>query len=363
MKYMIQILSVIGFGVILLILPRLIPFSDNQILIRLTIIGVAFLLTLRAFKKLFYNTQVSDSTKSNLMSGYVVIIMILILEGVFSIVPKSNGSGHSYGAKLWFRYYWRPMNSYAFRDEEPQNHKKTIFFVGDSFTAAQGINSIEDRFSNLVGKQLEGYQAITLAVNGADTRREYSLMRDFIDKSGITPDVIVLNYFGNDIDKVAMSKGLNFEGIQPYEHLGKIPLFFIEGSYLVNFLYWSFPHASAEGYIAFLEKAYNDSAIFQAHKKDLKQFIYYANEHDIKMYVTIIPFMQDVEFSNVLYGNKISTFFKNNQVETIDLGTTISDIDANERTINANDGHASKLVHKRFSEKLIEVIGANKAVY
>ena len=47
--------------------------------------------------------------------------------------------------------YWKPINSYGYRDIEHVNlkEKKLPFVVGDSFVAGHGIKNYKDLFSNV----------------------------------------------------------------------------------------------------------------------------------------------------------------------------------------------------------------------
>jgi lysophospholipase L1-like esterase len=116
----------------------------------------------------------------------------------------SHGSGEAYSGKIWGERYWNPLNKFGFRDEEPKNGKNNVFFVGDSFTAGWGIKKIEDRFSEITAKELKKTGKIINEINlgryGADTQLEFQIFNKFIQKSKISPNHIVLQYFVNDMD-------------------------------------------------------------------------------------------------------------------------------------------------------------------
>ena len=87
------------------------------------------------------------------------------------------------------------------------------------FTAGHGIINTEDRVSNLVGAKLKKYQSINLGINGADSKKEYKTMINFIEKSGIPPKKLILQYYGNDIEHSAYFYGAPLINVKPYKNL------------------------------------------------------------------------------------------------------------------------------------------------
>lgn len=84
-----------------------------------------------------------------MLSGCITLSLLKIL---FMFIPRSHGVGHSLGSNLWFGYYWKPLNSFGYRDREPDPSRPSVLFLGDSFTAGHGINHKKDRFSDQVGE-------------------------------------------------------------------------------------------------------------------------------------------------------------------------------------------------------------------
>jgi predicted CopG family antitoxin len=91
--------------------------------------------------------------------------------------------------------------------------------VGDSFTAGHGLKSVDDRFSNMVGKELnkksKNIDIINIGKPNLDSRSEYEEMKNVLYLTRIKPQKIILQYFGNDIEGVAADNGLIFEGFRP----------------------------------------------------------------------------------------------------------------------------------------------------
>ena len=72
---------------------------------------------------------------------------------------SSDAFGHTLASRQWFAKYWKPINSFGYRDIEHDlknlGGKKLLFVVGDSFVAGHGITNPRDRFSDVLGAQLE----------------------------------------------------------------------------------------------------------------------------------------------------------------------------------------------------------------
>lgn len=332
--------------------------AGNIIYLRLALLIALMVEGIALYKILFVDRKVSkllSGVGSILISSYVFLV---ILEAAFMFIPKSHGAGYALSARLWLERYQKPINSYGYRDTEPQDNGSVVLFVGDSFTEGQGIKSIDGRFSNIVGSKLSSKDKSVTAINigkrGYDSAKEFAAMNKFINKSGITPKTIVLQYFGNDIDETAFAHGIGFNASKAYSNV-PLPLEpFVKGSYFLNFFYWLFPQGDAEPYREFLNKAYKSEDVFSKHLQDLQQFVDYANNHSIRLVVVVFPFLWDTDgSSNELYVNELIDFFNARNIEVVDIYPLLKDIPVMERMINANDGHASVVVNEKVAEEIL----------
>jgi hypothetical protein len=361
-----KILLVIILLLVALAIPQFYP-TGVMIYFRLALLVWILQEIVRLFKAVFFDTKTPKAFVNFGIVVFSLLVVFIVLEAAFMFIPRSHGSHYSLAAKLWLAKYWKPINSYGFRDKEPRNSKNVIFFVGDSFTAGHGLKSINDRFPNIVERELlkKGIpcSVVNIAENGDDTLTEFRRLNNFYYLSKIKPTMIVLQYFGNDIEEIAQQNGIAFEGFHPPKDMNSFLLFVGSGSYLVNYIYWLYPREKfGQPYINFLKRAYHNDIVFGQHKENLMNFIHYARQNSIPLIVVVFPFIQDLEMSDEMYVNDIVRFFEYHHVPTINVSPLIKDIPLKQRIINANDAHASLLVHQIVAKEILKVIDENKLI-
>lgn len=368
------------------------------IYLRLFLLALIFIKSFQLFKIILIDKKNISIIFQNIGTVlFSLFIIFILLEALFMFIPRSHNNNCALSSKLWFAKYWKPINSWGFRDNEPKFNKHVILFVGDSFTAGHGLKSINDRFSNIVGDELlkkKGmYNVINIGKNGLDSRGEYDLMQQFIYLSRIKPEKVILQYNGNDIEFTAyhemlfeinrvlildemihLQQGNHNDFIIDQlvsranviyrlatnvnlPHQYKIFILIGSGSYFLNYLYWSIPQDVYFPYENLLMQAYNNKIVLEKHTDNLKLFIDYAKANSMQLIVVVFPFLNDLEKSNTIYVKDIVNYFNSNHVKTIDVSLLVKDMPVSERTINKNDGHASKIVNKIVAQEILKIIG------
>ncbi|GAB2563018.1 SGNH/GDSL hydrolase family protein [Spirosoma areae] len=289
-----------------------------------------------------------------------LLVLLVFIEMGFMFVAQSQEGGLTLASKIWFERYWPPMTG-DYRDEPKTDTtgKKKVFIVGDSYAAGHGLKSVQERFGNVLANKLGTTEYVTynLGISGSDTRDEYARLLKF----GKTPDVLVLQYFPNDIEKVARDHGLVPAGFTPYSDLPRAVQSLFIKSYLLNYLYWQFPHGNFTPFDVYVRKAYGTPAIINDHLSDLNKFITYAQEHNARLYVVLFPFSHKLK-ETAEYVKPVVDFFRRNKVPMLDAGKLMSDIDIKDRVVGRNDGHASALVNQRVGEGLFKLMQSNPGV-
>lgn len=369
------------------ILPLFFP-TGIAIYFRLLLLFLIFVKSLKLFKIIFIDHKTNKALSNLGTFLFSLLIIFIILEALFMFIPRSHNLYWPLSSKLWFAKYWSPINSLGFRDHEPEFKKQVILFVGDSYTAGYGLKSVEDRFSNMVGSELrkkkERYSVINIGKNGMDSRGEYDLMRQFIHLTRIKPEKIILQYHGNDIEAAAYREGLykvnlsilgeeipimtrmrqvtdNGFMINALDHRVNIPykygflIFLGSGSYFLNYLYWSFPQDNIYmPYEKFITQAFNNKVVLAKHEDDLRLFVDFAQKNSIKLIVLVFPQLENMAWSDLLYGHHVVNFFKTHHVDVINVSELVKNIPLSERIINQNDRHASAKVNRIIAQEILK---------
>ena len=332
------------------------PQSDNWFV---RFAKTAFwLLLIIEILRIFYYGVVKSKAKgliANIVTITVpLVVTVIFLEIIFMYIPQSHEGVLSKASRIWWEKYWHPVNALGYHDKEinPAANKKNMLFVGDSFAAGHGLKNVSERFSDIVGESLnKEYNVYNLGVSGADTRDEARRLKEF----PVKPDVIVLQYFPNDIEKVGREKGLSLAGAQPYADLKGIGLTVVSRFYLPNFIYWQLPHASFSTFENFVQTAYTDTTVLNAHLRDMSDILAYRDSTGAKMYAVFIPFLFQMEKS-AGYTRPVEDFLKKNGVTVVTLDKEIAGIPEKDRVVGKNDGHGSIQLNEAIANKLLRII-------
>lgn len=253
----------------------------------------------------------------------VLFFSILVLEGILTIAPVSMG-GSSLLRLNWIMIYYHPLNSHGFRDDEFDfHHKKTIAFIGDSFTSGIGLKSIKDRYDKVCGEKLRfSANLINLGQPNTGSQKQLNHLKKFTS----TSDIVVYQYYMNDFDETI--KKMSKEDMLPFDEdklntVLKNPL--LSFSYIGNTIFWMFPKywidfEKNEKYLAL----WKSETIMSEHKKELQEIIDYCSLNKKKLYVLVFPEFTSIEFSNALYVNEICNFFVFQGVKVLNVSKIIN---------------------------------------
>ena len=304
------------------------------------------------------NEKLKGGLKNIGMLLYTFFFFLILAEAVLMFMPRSHRAGFTLAAQIWRYNYWKPVNSLGYRDIEPATNGADIIFVGDSFTAGNGTKNAKDRFSDVIRAQAKGQSVANIGVSGADTRREFQNLLGFVESTGAQPKQIVLQYTGNDILNLAMDRGMTIN-VAPNQAPAPLrPL--VEGSYLGNMIFWKLPsQRGTSEFINFYREVFDHPEIFTEHTGHLQQFIDYAAEHNARLTVVLIPFLQSPEVSKDIFEDKIQAFFTAQNIPVINVSELVTDMDPIDRVVNSDDAHSSVEVNKRIAEALLPQLGLN----
>jgi len=252
-----------------------------------------------------------------------------------------------------------PRNHLGYRDREVDERqlrgKKVIVVAGDSFAEGAGIADTRDRFSDRLQEKLGGaYRVLNVSRGGWDTRAEYVALKAY----PFRPDTLILSYYLNDIDSVAMERGLSYWVGKP----GDPPSFvrhFLQGikrwSRLAALVARALPQEARRRYADYVGRAYRDPAIWKAHQADLDRIVAFAKEKRSPLIAVLFPILVDLELSEPIL-ERLRGYFTKRGVPFVDVAALVRDLPVRERIVSIDDPHPSVLVHRRVAEALAAML-------
>lgn len=294
-----------------------------------------------------------------------ILIVIFLLTGTelffrFCFI-KSDSISFTLISKAWFKRYWHPINSLGYRDIEHSvanlRGKKTIFVVGDSFAAGQGIEDYKDRFSNVLQDKLgDNWVVVNIAQCGWSTENEYKAVLSYPYK----PNIIILSYYIDDMDNSARRIGLDLDIVNVGNRIVNSPSraikYLINSSYAFNYFYYrlSFKEKRVKRDFEYmLENCYLNEEVWKEHKKELLNIVEYAKKENIELIMLI---HYDPKFIHKIVYSKIIGFMGLNDVKVINLKDTFKKWNKRNLQVSSIDPHPSKKVHKMVGNILFEDI-------
>jgi hypothetical protein len=272
---------------------------------------------------------------------------------------QSDGFNITMSSQNWFARYWRPVNSLGYRDAEPRpkvGNEKFALMVGDSFTSGHGINRVEDRFGDILARTLgPDWQVGNAAKPGWDTEDEDKALRSY----PVTPDLVVLAYYVNDIFTVAKKCNFNMPFTVHYPK-SEVVKYLEKHFALANFVYWRLARLgnmedASQGFWARLRAAYADPSVWTAHVAELDSFVDWCQERHIRLIAMVIPNLGDVAGS-VPITTRVVEYFKGRGVQTLDMTPILSGRDPSDMVVNGVDSHANVRLNAEMAELLRQAI-------
>ncbi len=327
----------------------------------LLILCIFFLLTNCLYFSVIRERQrhIPNFFKNMALVLYALVFIFLVLEVVFMFITQSHRYNGSLSSRSWFNKYY-DLNSEGYRDHEhdreAENGKTKIMVLGDSFAEGHGVADPADRFSDVLGAYLPGsYQVHNLGKGGSDVRNALERLK----KYPFTPDLLVYAYYPNDMENDCQAAGMEMVRIPHMEEVPGIFRYFVKRSYMINYIYWKFPHGSdLFNYRDYLAGCYGDSTALEIHLGRLDAMQDYADSLGIHMVTVIFPFLEAVD-STRFTAEPIVDHLTATGGYFIDVGAMLRGRPAEELIININDAHANEAVHKEVGDSLYHYLRSN----
>ncbi|MBC8171358.1 MAG: SGNH/GDSL hydrolase family protein [Anaerolineae bacterium] len=291
----------------------------------------------------------------NLLITYVSVVLLLVAgEFYLRYVYADSKMEFALTRDNWSNRYIQ-RNSLGFRDREwtmaELESRTTIFAVGDSFTEGWGINNPTHRYTDVLAGLLgEDYAIVNLGHSGDSLIHELANLENYPYQQ---PDVILWQYFINDIDVAAKSNGMPWD----YE-IPPIPAIAQE-SFLASFFYWRVNEAKlfvnvhdGRSEWEFNYAAYDTPYIWDIHTQEIDRMMTYAEGVGARLIVVIYPNMLD-PVGSVKYVDRVAQYFQEKgQAEVLKLYDEAAAWQLGDRIVSTRDSHASVAFNKRVAEMI-----------
>jgi len=326
---------------------------------------VSFLVFVFAFYKI-YKSNYSERRKKILLAIVFAFFLIVIVFSMFEAYfryryDESDGLGFLQVSQKWNQRHV-VYNGAFFRDRNFEDKKKPgvirIGVLGDSLTFGAGIKNVNNRFSNILEKELKdsGYnvEVYNLGKPGYDIDGEIEV---YNKEKYLNFDIVVWEYFINDIQP-RNSTGSPI--ITKSSQRTKILEFISKKSFFLDYLYWRFSSVY-DATIHDLEDAdvdqYKNQKRLKVFEQQVSDFISSLKADNKKVVVVMFP-------SVALLGNNYPTFitdkmvklYKKNDVPVINLYPYYKNKKPEELKASRFDTHPNEKVHKLAADLLYEQI-------
>jgi len=300
--------------------------------------------------------------RTNLMLFAQSLVFIFVLiEVVFTFIPHSNHTQISLASHVYRSYYAGPVNAEGFRDNldlSPNSPRKhNIFFIGDSFTEGDGLKSVEHRFSDKTGVLLgEEYQSYNLGSSGSATTEQIAILDDL----PFLPDIIVWQYFFNDIDDICFEQTNSYPNLNELFDLNPVCQWIVERSFLINYFFFRYsPKLGYNEFVDYFLQCGENEQVMQAYANKISGIQDFCQKNDVTLIFLIIPNSFNPEKSIAL-DLKVQGIFERLQIPYYNSTKDVLEVAMDIRTINSQDMHLSETSNAIIAEKLSRTI---KRVY
>ena len=316
--------------------------------------GIGALLVALAVQRRWKRPQ---SVARGLIVSYVIIVLALAGGELYMRYGYAD-SRMEFGlhGSNWANKYM-VKNSLGYRDREwtidELVSRTTVFVLGDSFTEGWGLSNAADRYTDVLQAHLgDDYAVVTLAHAGEAT---FHQTQNLLNYPYPSPDIVIWQYFLNDIEVAAQSNGMEWDFEAPPE-----PQIARE-SYLASFIYWRANYDKLFTNVhdgrsewEFNYAAYDNAFIWDVHRQEIDRLIAEIEARGARLIVVIFPNMLD-PVGSVPYVDRVAQEFEAQGItEILKLTDEAAAWGLQERIVSNFDSHASVAFNQRVGDMLYE---------
>jgi hypothetical protein len=290
---------------------------------------------------------------------YGLIMILLILEIVFMFFLSTHRFNGTLASRGWFIRHWE-LNEEGYRDaplrSEDAKNKKKLLVLGDSFVSGHGIADPKDRFGDRLQQMVpEPWKVYNLGLGGSDLQDAFRRLKEF----PLSPDLLIFSYYPNDIEQDGKAAGLSMPGARSYHDVGPVPRYFIRRSYMLNYLYWMYPHPDElMDYAGYLRQCYALPQAMALHFSHLDSMISYADSLGAPMGVVVFPMLDNVEGSGFA-TEPIVRHLQERGIPVVDVRSWAGKLPVEDLVVNRNDPHPGVKLNALVADSLYALLQRN----
>lgn len=284
--------------------------------------------------------------------------LLLVAESYYRwIYDTTEGPDLSRASQQWFRRHYRSNNA-GFRDNvdysmQPDEGKRRVAFVGDSFTAGHGVVDVNDRFANRVRRQLApDVEVHCLAINGLDTVHQTDLLKELFGQDYRT-DVVALVYCANDLSDLIPDLPRQGNTVKArVESLG-----WLRESYALDMLHCRWIMATDPDslrYFPDLAAAY-EGPIWEQQVERVRALREVCRQHNAELAIVLFPFMLEIEGTSFEPAyDKVAALCAAEGIPFLDLRAVFAAHADEQLNVSAVDAHPNARANEIAGETIAE---------
>lgn len=305
------------------------------------------------------------------LSAWMVLALLTTIELYFALVYDASDSFNMTNvSKKWFklhverhRFEIRPGEGLMIRDDRDyptrlSKDQRHLVFFGDSFTFAQGVPNVRDRFSNRVRAALEPASNGRVVVSnlsdaGTDLYWTEGILKVLFE-NGHRVNTAVYVLCLNDIETFHERHQTYYRDLSKHS-----PTFFLfRDTYFFNWVYFRVRQATlpdVRGYFSFVQEYYSGEPWQRMSQKlDQMQKLCQANRTDFR--VVVFPFLHNLgpEYPFREAHRKIVEHCQSREIPVLDLEPELTPFAAQGLTANRFDAHPNELAHRVAAEAMLK---------
>jgi lysophospholipase L1-like esterase len=260
-------------------------------------------------------------------------------------------------ARRWMVRHWR-TNGFGVRDDVEYTAaappgRRRILFLGDSFTAGQGVE-VAERFGNRIRAARPDWDVQVVADLGWDTREQTRVAQSLVER-GHDLGTVVLCYCPNDTTDVADDL---LEMLKRLEHQPDPPPV-VRHSYLLDWLWWRmvFARRDTEGeYVRLLAATY-EGATWDVQQRRLTELRRLVESGGGRFAVVTFPFLgtgADDPFRAAL--DRLDRFWREQGVPHLDLREAFAPHPPASLAVNRWDLHPNAKANGIAAEEIVRFL-------